>query len=144
MNNKLIIFLIIIVLVIVGGFFFFNKEYLGINNVENNTEQENLDNLSVKEFSIESYSEIIDGSFLPQFSLNEISVKKGDLVRIKIIATSGVHDFKIDEFDVFLETPLDEEVVVEFVADMTGEFVYYCSKPMHRTLGQWGVLTVSE
>ena len=98
----------------------------------------------VKEFTMTSFTEVIDGEFFPQFSMKDIAVSKGDLVRIKLTVTSGTHNFKIDEFNVYSETPLNEEIIIEFVADKAGEFVYYCNKPRHRELGQWGTLTVLE
>ena len=93
---------------------------------------------------MESFTKIVDGQYFPQFSKKEITVKKGDTVRLKINATSGMHNFKIDEFDVLAETPTGEVTVVEFVADQAGEFVYYCAKPGHRALGHWGTLKVVE
>jgi heme/copper-type cytochrome/quinol oxidase subunit 2 len=99
---------------------------------------------NVKEFTMISFTEIIDGKYYPQYSLKNITVNKGELVRIKIKVTSGMHDFKIDEFGVYSETPLDEETVIEFVADEAGEFVYYCTKPGHRANGHWGTLIVKE
>lgn len=108
---------------------------------EENQEQESR---PVKEFSMTSFTEIIDGQYFPQFSTKKLEVNKGDLVRIKVTVTSGTHDFKIDEFDVYSETPLNEEVTIEFVADKAGEFVYYCTKPNHRANGHWGTLTVLE
>ena len=98
----------------------------------------------VKEFTMTSFYEIVDGKPKPQFSLSEIIVNKGDTVRIKITNTKGTHDFTIDEYKVYAETPLNEEVVVEFTADKAGEFVYYCAKPGHRAGGQWGTLKVLE
>lgn len=89
-----------------------------------------------------SFFEMVDGKPAPQFSVKEIRVTKGDRVRIKVTNTKGMHDFVIDEFKVYKETPLNEEVVVEFTADKAGSFVYYCSKPNHRSLGQWGTLVV--
>lgn len=76
------------------------------------------------------------------FSVKEIKVKKGDLVRVKVTNTKGTHDFVLDEFGVKLETPVNEEVVAEFVADKVGSFEYYCSKPGHKARGQWGTLIV--
>ena len=76
--------------------------------------------------------------------MKELEVNKGDLVRLKVTVTAGEHDFKIDEFNVYSETPLNEEVIIEFVADQAGEFVYYCTKPNHRKNGHWGTLTVLE
>ena len=71
-------------------------------------------------------------------------VNKGDLVRIKVNTLVGVHDFRIDEFNVFSETPEGEVTVIEFTADQAGEFIYYCGQRDHRELGQWGTLTVVE
>ena len=96
----------------------------------------------VKEFVIESYTEIIDGKYFPKFSPKEITVNKGDKVRIKITNIKGTHDFKIDEFGVYTETPLNQEMTVEFVADKAGSFEYYCTKPGHRQNGHWGTLRV--
>lgn len=98
----------------------------------------------VKEFTMTSFYEVVDGQPKPQFSLKEINVKKGDRVRLTITNTRGDHDFKIDELNVYAETPLNQPVVAEFTADKAGEFVYYCTKPNHRTLGQWGTLRVTE
>src|SRR3989339_408542 len=109
---------------------------------ENNEVDES--NSAVQEFEMESFTEIIDGQYFPQFSKKEITVNKGDKVRLKINTTSGMHNIKIDEFNVLAETPTGEVTVVEFVANQAGEFVYYCAKPGHRALGQWGTLKVIE
>jgi plastocyanin len=76
------------------------------------------------------------------YSLKEIRVKKGDTVRVMATNTKGMHDFVIDEFSVKKELPMNEAVTIEFTADKTGEFIYYCSKPGHRDKGQWGKLIV--
>lgn len=94
----------------------------------------------VKEFSMTSYYDA-EGKW---FSLKEMSVKKGDKVRVKVTNTKGTHDFTIDEYGIKKMTPLNEEVVVEFTADKAGEFAYYCSVPGHRAGGQWGTLKVTE
>ena len=99
---------------------------------------------AVKEFTMTSFFEMKDGQPSAQFSLKEINVKKGDRIRIKVTNTRGTHDFTLDEYNIKKETPLNEEVIVEFTADKTGEFVYYCSMPNHRAMGQWGTLRVTE
>lgn len=96
------------------------------------------------EFVIESFASSENGQFLPQFSLKEMTVRKGDKVKLKVTVTSGIHNFNIDEFDIHEATPLNEEKIIEFVADEAGEFVYYCGKPGHREAGQWGTLKVLE
>jgi len=100
---------------------------------------------TVKEFTMTSFYEIVDDQPKPQYSLKEIAVKKGDLVRIKIIVTKGMHDFKIDELGVYADTKeLNKEYVVEFTADKAGEFIYYCTKPSHKQNGHWGTLKVLD
>ena len=96
----------------------------------------------VKEFTMTSFVEMVDGKPKPQYSLKEITVNRGDLVRIKITVTAGTHNFNLDEFNIYAETPLNQEVTVEFTADKAGEFIYYCSIPGHRANGHWGTLKV--
>ncbi len=96
----------------------------------------------VKEFTMTSYYS--PEAKRPYFSLGEMVVNQGDRVRIKVTNTMGMHDFVIDEYGVNRETPLNQEQVIEFTADKAGEFVYYCSKPGHRAMGQWGTLKVIE
>ena len=99
----------------------------------------------VKDFSLDSFVEFAeDGSPMPQFSVKELAVKKGDTVKINVSVLSGRHDFKIDEFGVYEDTPTGETTTIEFVADQAGEFVYYCNQPGHRAAGQWGTLIVTE
>lgn len=117
----------------------------GLNNLPNKNTEEKVVNTSdapVKEFVMTSFYEMVDGKPAPQYSVKEIKVKKGDKVRVKVTNTKGGHDFKIDEFEVYADTPLNQEVVIEFIADKTGEFTYYCTKPGHRQNGHWGTLIV--
>lgn len=65
-------------------------------------------------------------------------------MKIKITVTKGDHDFKIDEFNVYADTQLDKEMIVEFTADKAGTFIYYCAKPGHRENGHRGTLIVTE
>ena len=76
--------------------------------------------------------------------MKEITVKKGDTVKIMVNVTAGKHDFKIDEFNVFVDTKTNETTLVEFVATEAGEYIYYCNQPGHRELGHWGTITVTE
>ncbi|MCI0565693.1 plastocyanin/azurin family copper-binding protein [bacterium] len=55
----------------------------------------------------------------------------------------GVHDWKIDEFNAATKkNHSDETDAIEFVADKTGTFEYYCSVGDHRTRGMKGILVV--
>ena len=67
------------------------------------------------------------------FSPSTLSVNKGDTVK----------DFIIDEFDVATKTIAPgEQDTVEFTANQSGTFSYYCSVGNHRALGMEGTLTV--
>lgn len=101
-------------------------------------------NVAVKEFAIKSFVEFVDGKPMPQYSPTAIALKKGDRVRLKVTVTKGVHDFNIDEYNIHVETPLNEEKIIEFTADKSGEFIYYCNKNGHRAAGHWGTLSITE
>ena len=90
----------------------------------------------VKEFTVTG------SSF--KFSPNTITVKKGDTVRVNFKSSGGtLHNFVIDEFDVATSQLGDEETEeVEFVADKSGTFEYYCSMGNHRAMGMVGKLVV--
>jgi plastocyanin len=81
------------------------------------------------------------GSFF--YVPNMIKVKKGDKVKIVFENVGGMHNINIDEFNVKSETvQTDKETTVEFTADKTGSFEYYCSVGQHRAMGQKGTLVV--
>jgi len=101
---------------------------------------ENPDAPAVDEYTMTAYYDE-KGKW---FSLKEIAAKKGDTIRLSITNTKGMHNFTLDEYGIKKELPLNEVVVVEFVADKAGEFVYYCAMPGHKAGGQWGTLRVVE
>ena len=137
-----IIGLTLIIGIAIGGYFFFkNKEPMSDKTNGNTAPQEKVSpetDRPAKEFTTTAYYDETG----VWFSLKEMRVKKGDLVRVHATNTKGMHDFVIDEFGIKKELPLNEEVTFEFTADKTGEFVFYCSKPGHRAKGQWGTLIV--
>ena len=90
---------------------------------------------AVKEFTISAKNF--------NFAPNTMTVKKGDRVRITLANGDGFHDLVIDEFGVAtkkINTGMTE--VVEFTADKTGSFEYYCSVGSHRMMGMKGTLVV--
>ncbi|MFH1427163.1 MAG: plastocyanin/azurin family copper-binding protein [Patescibacteria group bacterium] len=79
------------------------------------------------------------------FSKNEITVNKGDIVRILFASTGGTHAWVIDEFNASTKViNSGESDMVEFKADNAGIFEYYCSVANHRQLGMVGKLIVEE
>ncbi len=90
---------------------------------------------AVKEFTVTGEN----FSFIPSV----MTVKKGDKVKINFKNQNGMHNLIIDEFAV--NTGIiksGEEKSVEFTADKTGSFQYYCSVGSHRAMGMWGTLKV--
>jgi plastocyanin len=77
------------------------------------------------------------------FSPSTMTVNKGDKVRIIFKNSGGTHNLVIDEFNVETKTiGSGKEDVVEFTADKTGSFQYYCDIGNHRAMGMWGTLMV--
>lgn len=144
--NKKIMILAIVIVVAIAAIIAFNKTKPAAEVANNNTQNNNSDKIApeapVKEFSMTSFYEMVDGQPKPQYSLKEMTVSQGDKVRVKITVTKGAHNFNLDEFNVKADTPLNQEVTVEFTADKAGEFIYYCSMPGHRQNGHWGTLKV--
>lgn len=78
-----------------------------------------------------------------RFSLAEMKVNKGDTVRIVFKNEAGFHDWKIDEFNAATkQLKAGEQETIEFVANKTGSFEYYCSVGTHRQMGMKGKLIV--
>lgn len=77
------------------------------------------------------------------FAPNQITVNKGDKVKIVFEADKGFHDFVLDEFNVKTERVSGGQTTgAEFTADKTGTFEFYCSVGSHRAMGMKGQLTV--
>jgi nitrosocyanin len=90
---------------------------------------------TVKDFTIEA------SGF--KFEPATMRVNQGDTVRVTYKNTQGIHDFVLDEFNVATNQIADgEEEIIEFIADKTGTFEYYCSVGNHRAMGMKGTLVV--
>lgn len=77
------------------------------------------------------------------FDIKEMKVKKGDKVKVTFINAEGFHDWKLDEFNVATkQIAAGQSETVEFTADKTGTFEYYCSVGQHRKNGMSGKLIV--
>ena len=140
--KKTYITVIVLVLVVLGGLFFLNKagkeESVNYNTsapVLNEKQAFAPDVKNTKEFTVSGQN----FSFTPK----AITVKKGDRVKITFNNADGFHDFKIDEFGVATKqskSPYQE--VLEFTADKSGSFEYYCSVGSHRAMGMRGTFKV--
>ena len=159
--KKIIVTILVLVLVGMGGYFLLNK------NSEPNTQADVMPTQSIEPSPSASSEPVVTGvqdttvsaSSSPEamsgvkeftvfasnfkFSVGEIKVKKGDKVRIIFKNENGTHDWVLDEFNVKTKrVPAGESDTVEFVADKTGTFEYYCSVGSHRQMGMKGNLIV--
>ena len=80
----------------------------------------------------------MDGKVAPDLVVNE-----GDTVRIEFTSTAGFHDWTLTEFSAATQrVNAGGSTFVEFVADKSGTFEYFCSVGSHRSLGMKGKLIV--
>lgn len=79
------------------------------------------------------------------FTPDKITVKKGETVRIVFQNQEGTHDWVIDEFSARTKVlQAGQSETIEFYANKSGSFEYYCSVGNHRQMGMKGTLTVEE
>ena len=80
-----------------------------------------------------------------EYSQKEIRVKKDDFVMITLSSIGGSHDFVIDEFNAkTTRVGSGQSATVQFKADKTGMFEFYCSVGNHRQMGMVGKLIVED
>jgi len=142
MKNK-IIFLTGGAILLIAGAIFFNSN----RSSQNQTSSTPQGNLQVQPtITPEGQRKIFKIEGQPFFfSVKEIKVKKGEIVRIEFTSKVGTHDFVLDEFNVRTkQLSAGQSDSVEFVADKTGTFEYYCSVANHRQMGMVGKLIVEE
>ncbi len=154
-KNTAIILGIIVIILIIGGVFIFKGSSNSVGQpadqqVQNTNDVPPTDTsstgtpdsgsasanpASVKEFTVTGSNFKFDPPIL--------TVNIGDTVKITFKNSGGMHDFVIDEFNV--KTPLvksGEDALVQFTADKTGTFQYYCNVANHRAMGMQGNLIV--
>ena len=78
-----------------------------------------------------------------EFSQDEMKVKKGDKIKVIFKSTKGYHDWVLDAFNARTEkVEPGKTASVEFIANKTGIFEYYCNTGEHRKFGMTGKLIV--
>lgn len=88
----------------------------------------------VKEFTL------VGSNF--KFTPNEIKVKKGDRIKITL-KSMGIHDLSISGYNVQTKVLSNgESESVEFVADKSGTFEFWCTVGDHKAMGMVGSLIV--
>jgi cytochrome c oxidase subunit 2 len=80
-----------------------------------------------------------------EFGPGSLRVRKGEQVKLVMVAADHDHGFKLDEFNIDQKIPKGTTVVVEFTADKAGTFQFRCSRVCglgHRNMK--GTLVVEE
>jgi cytochrome c oxidase subunit 2 len=62
-----------------------------------------------------------------EFSPGTLRVRKGEQVKLVMVAADHDHGFKLDDFNIDQKIPKGTTVVVEFTADKIGSFQFRCS-----------------
>lgn len=140
MKNNLLISLIVLGLIAIGVYFAMNKNQSTAPvtiSVSPTTSRGENPTSAVKEI-------VVTGRNF-KFTPDTITVKKGEKTRLIFKSVDGAHDFRVDELGIATElTAANKESVVEFIADKTGSFEFYCSVGNHRQMGMKGTLIVNE
>lgn len=90
---------------------------------------------NVKEFTV--------GGTNFAFSPNKITVKKGDMVKITFRDDDGTHNLVVTGYNVSTNVIGEgSQDTIQFVADKSGTFEYFCSVGGHREAGMVGTLVV--
>lgn len=143
----MLISIVVLVLIGVGVYAAMNRP-----SPETNTESEESamvketpTGVSGEEAMMEEVKEIVVEGSAFKFVPDAITLKKGEKTRIIFKNTGGMHDFVVDELGVRTKiTNTGEEDSVEFTAEESGIFEFYCSIGNHRELGMRGTLIVEE
>lgn len=151
--NKTIVIAVVILIVLGGGIFVAAK--LGkkaVNEVQEHTTATPTQAMQIKSETSGTPSGAMQEGTVKEFTVEgsnfkfvpaEMTVNKGDTVKITFKNSGGFHDFVIDEFNVKTkQISGGNSESVEFVADKVGSFEYYCSVGKHRQMGMKGTLTV--
>lgn len=91
--------------------------------------------LAVREFTVSGKP----FSFTP----STMKVNQGEMVRITFVNEQGTHDLVVEGYEARTKVlQAGQSETIEFLADKTGTFEYYCSVGTHRAQGMKGTLTV--
>lgn len=150
-KNAIIVAVLAVLLILGGGFYLMQMRSQGTPDTQFESQDTTTTVPSVST-STDSASSGAQESGVKEFTITgspfkfepaQMSVNKGDKVKVTFVNANGMHNFVLDEFKV--ETKVLQggaQETVEFIADKAGTFEYYCSVGNHRAMGMKGILTV--
>jgi len=78
------------------------------------------------------------------FEPNEITVEKGEKISLIVENTENIrHTFTLREFDIDVRLSGKEIKRIDFIADKSGTFEFFCTVSGHRRAGMEGSLEVN-
>ncbi len=144
-NSKLFLMLGGVLILIIALTILVNKSIYKSSSQDSQTEKETATSTTKPTEDKEGTSTIVVNATNYKFDPTTIIVKKGETVTIVLKNQDGLHDLKIDEFNVATKKLRGgEEETISFVADKSGTFEYYCSVGQHRAMGMKGSFVVQE
>ncbi len=135
------ILIVIIVLILIGGAYSF---FAGQNQTVTKSVDESKKTAeeTVKNNKGETKTFEVSGTSFA-FDPKEIKVKQGDTVKIDFKDTGGFHNLTIEGYNVQTkQIQAGQSDSIEFVADKTGTFEYFCNVDGHKEMGMVGKLIV--
>jgi len=78
------------------------------------------------------------------FEPNEITVNEGEKIRLVVENTQNIrHTFTLPEFGIDEKLGSSQTVTIDFIADKSGTFEFFCTVLGHRPAGMEGSLEVN-
>ena len=66
-------------------------------------------------------------AFRFDFEPNQITVNKGEKVKLIVTSTDVTHGFAMPDYDINVPLPAGKQTIIEFTADKQGTFQFFCS-----------------
>ena len=66
-------------------------------------------------------------AFRFDFEPNQITVNKGEKVKLIVTSTDVTHGFALPDYDINVPLPAGKQTAIEFTADKQGSFTFFCS-----------------
>ncbi len=112
MNKKIIGVILVVFLIFING-------CSKIASTSDSVISNSVTNGEIKEFSITAKQW--------EFNPSVITVNKGDKVKLTITSVDVAHGFAISDFNINERLEPRQTTNIEFVADKSGEFTFFCS-----------------
>ncbi|MCP4417901.1 MAG: multicopper oxidase domain-containing protein [Chloroflexi bacterium] len=78
-----------------------------------------------------------------RFRQTELHVKAGEAITIQLKNDDMyAHSLDIDELDLHVQMPANNQVIAQFIATESGEYTIYCAVPGHEQAGMVATLIV--